>query len=351
MSKKAVLAIGVIIFLGIGFSWVRARKVKRERISIVKVKKKTLQKIVSASGKVKSEKEIELKFQTSGQLAWVGVKEGDWVKRGQAIAQLDTHELQKKLQKALKDYMKERWDFEQERENYGITTDNLDSYTLSNEVRRILEKNQFDLDKAVLDVELKDIALKYATLISPISGIVTHIDTPVSGVNITPATAVFTIADPSSVVFEANIDEVDIGQIKLGQKAIVTLDAYPKNKIETKVEKIGFSSTTTRGGGTAFPVKFTLPENKDLRFKLGMNGDVEIIVEEKKDALTVPSSSVRKRGGKYYVFAIQNGVVRKKEVKIGLETEEEIEILEGLSENEEVVAKNISKIKEGERVR
>ena len=89
---------------------------------------------------------------------------------------LDTRELQKKLQKALKDYMKERWDFEQERENYGITTDNLDSYTLSNEVRRILEKNQFDLDKAVLDVELKDIALKYATLISPISGIVTHID-------------------------------------------------------------------------------------------------------------------------------------------------------------------------------
>lgn len=321
------------------------------RLKTTKVEKEDLRGTVSAAGKIEAEKEIHLKFQTSGRLAWVGVSEGDWVKRGQAIAQLDTRELEKKLQKALKDYLKERWDFEQERENYGITSDNLDSYFLANEVRRILEKNQFDLEKAVLEVELRDIALRYATLVSPIAGIVTHIDTPVAGVNITPATAVFTIIDPSSLVFKAKFDEIDIGQVKEGQKAFISLDAYPQERIESKVEKIAFSSTTTRGGGTAFLAKFSLPENKDLKFRVGMNGDVEVVLWEKKDVLTVPSEAIVKRRERYYLFVLREGVVRRQEIKIGRQTEAKTEVLEGVKEGERIVVGNLSKIKEGTRIR
>ena len=329
----------------------KIRSRNKEPVATTKVKRKTIQKVISASGKIKSEKEIELKFQTSGKLAWVGVKEGDFVKQWQAIASLDKRELEKKLEKSLHDYTKERWDFEQEREDYDVSADNLDRYTLSNEARRILEKNQFDLEKAVLDTELKDIALKYATLVTPISGIVTRVDTPVAGINITPAKAVFVVAAPNEVVFEANIDEVDISQIKKGQKVVLSLDAHPEEEIGSRVEKISFTATTTRGGGTAFTVQASLPENQNLRFKLGMNGDAEILLQEKENVLVVPSETIMKKGKKYYVFVVKNGVARKQTVKIGLETETETEILDGVLEKEEVIAKNLSKIEEGEKVK
>lgn len=323
---------------------------KKTEYTLATVKRGHLINKLSASGTAKAEKEVNLKFQTSGKLAWVGVKEGDFVEQWQVVAQLDLEELEKTLQKYLRDYSKERWDFEQEREDYGVNTDNLDRYTLTNEVRRILEKNQFDLDKAVLDVEIKEIALKYATLVSPISGIVTQIDTPIPGVNITPATATFAIVDPQSVYFSANIDEIDIDKVHLHQKTKISLDSFPDQEFESEVAKINFASVKTSGGGTAFPVKIPLPENQDLRFKVGMNGDLEIILEEKEDALFVPSSSVIERKEIKYLWLVENDRAKKKEVKTGLETEEETEILEGVKEGEKVIAKDVSKIKEGERV-
>lgn len=350
-KKRLPFLIGIFLLIAIVAGIFILKRRSKEEFKTTKVIKKDLVKAISASGKIKSEKEIDLKFQTSGKLTWVGVKEGDQVKKWQAIASLDKRELEKTLKKELVDYMNERWNFEQDRDTYDITTDDLDRYTLTNAVRRILEKAQFDLNRDVLDVEIANIVLELATLVTPIDGIVTHIDVPVSGVNITPAKAIFTVADPDEVIFEANVDEVDIGQIKEGQETILTLDAYLEETIESKVIQVGFEAITTRGGGTAFPVKIQLPENKNLGFKLGMNGDLEIILDKKENALVVPASSIMKRKEKYYVFVVKNGVAKKQEVKIGLETETETEIRQGLNEKDEVISEKLSQVKDGQRIK
>lgn len=320
-------------------------------VTLTTVKKEDLVKKISASGKIKANQEVELRFQTSGRLAWVGVKEGDLVKKWQAIASLDTRELERDFQKALRDYSKERWDFEQEREDQNVTTDNLDQHTLTNEVRRILEKNQFDLEKAIMDVEIKEIALKYATLITPISGIVTEIDSPIAGVNITPARASFTIANPNSVYFSADIDEVDISGIRTGQSAVIVLDSFPEEEFESQVSQVGFNAKTTSGGGTAFEVKFPLPENLNQKFKLGMNGDVEIFLRKKTDVLTVPIAAIMEREEKTYVWLVEKGRAKKTEVEIGALSDQKAEITKGLKEGDKIIAKGISKIKEGEKIR
>ncbi|PIU33022.1 hypothetical protein COT04_02275, partial [Candidatus Shapirobacteria bacterium CG07_land_8_20_14_0_80_39_12] len=205
---KVLTAIILAIFI-IAVGWPTTKKVTakpEQNYETAKVQKEDLTDTVSASGTVQAENQVDLKFQTSGLLTWVGVKEGDQVKKWQAIASLDKRELEKNLLKTLRDYNKKRWDFEEiNRVTYKdqIVTDTL---------KRILEKNQFDLDKAVADVEIKDLAIKLATISSPIEGIVTHIDTPVAGINITPATAVFSIANPDKMKFVANVDEADIGK-------------------------------------------------------------------------------------------------------------------------------------------
>ncbi len=338
--KLAAFLIGLVLLIALSVIPRRINSYLQgpaEQYETTKVRKEDLLQTISASGEIEAENQVTLKFQTSGLLAWVGVKEGDWVEKWQAIASLDKRQLENTLKKELNDYMNERWDFEQGREDYNVSTGPLEKYTLTNEVRRILEKAQFDLNNSVIDVEIADLTKKWATLISPIAGIVTNIEEPIAGVNITPATAEFIIADPSEMKFVANVDESDISEIREGQKVIISLDAYPEEELEGEVVKIGFAAITTSGGGTAFTVEILLPTNVDQRFKVGMNGDVEIILASREEVLTLPLEAVKTKEGQTYVQIIEGREIKEVTVKTGLSSETRIEIMEGLTENQVVI--------------
>lgn len=336
IKRHKILTVVILAIFIIAVGWPTTKKVTarpEQSYETAKVQKEDLTDIVSASGTIEAENQVDLKFQTSGLLTWVGVKEGDQVKKWQAIASLDKRELEKNLLKTLRDYSSERNDFE---ESSQVT---YKDEILTNTVRRILEKNQFDLDKAVADVEIKDLAIKFSTLSSPIAGIVTHIDTPVAGVNITPATAVFTIANPDKMKFVANVDEADIGKVKVGQKITLILDAYSEQEIEGEVGQVAFASVATKGGGTAYPIDIYLPENKDLQFKVGMNGDLDIIISGVKDILTIPSETITEKDGKKFVQVVKGRQIKEVEVETGLTTDIKTQITQGLSEGETIIVR------------
>lgn len=326
--------LALVILLGITIPLRVKATVKKNQPQTVKVGKENLRLSVSATGVIQSENQVDLKFQTSGLLSWVGVKEGDTVKKWQAVASLDKRQLKKTLEKEMQSYLEERWDFEQTQEDYEETKTNV---LITDKIQRILDKSQFGLNKAVLDYEITNLTVELATIYSPIEGIVTKVEAPIAGVNITPATAGFTIADPKKMKFTTNIDEVDISKIKVNQKVLITLDAYPEEEFNGTVTKVGFASVTTKGGGTAFPVEISLPENQDLRFMVGMNGDVEIISEEKEEVLTVPNQALYQKNNRDFVKILENNKVKEIEVKKGLETDTKTEILEGLLEDQKVI--------------
>lgn len=338
----------IIIFLIIlGISLLLITKVKaiktKNGFTTTTVVRKDLSQIISASGRVKADEELTLKFQTSGQLTWVGVKKGDYVQKWQTIASLDLNELQKKLKQELIDYLNERWDLEQTRADYQDKS--YDAATLET-IRRTKDQAQFDMDRTVLDVEISDIALKYATLITPIEGIITKIDTPYAGVNVTPTTAEFVVSNPNKLVFGANVDETDIGKIKVGQTAKLTFDAYPDEYFEAPIEQIEFTPTLTSGGGTAYAVKFLLPPNPLEKFKLGMNGDAEILTSHKENILIIPTSALREENNEQFIWVLDNEKPVKKLVKTGLNNEEEVEILEGVGAGEQVITSGFKNLKE-----
>ena len=332
---------GLIILILFGSGWLGYQKFGPKKLTdqyeLATVTRQNLTKTVVASGKIKSQSQADLKFPTSGLLAWVNVKEGDSVRKWQAIAGLDVRELQKNLDKSLRDYSKERNDFEEDRlVTYG------EGVNLTNTIKRILEKNQWDLDKAVLDVELKDLALKYSALVTPIAGIITHIDVPLAGVNITPATAVFTVADPDHLEFEAIIDEVDIGLISLGQAGQLVLDAYPDEPINLTVDSIDFNSSLDSSGSTVFLVKFQLENNPNQKFKLGMNGEITITVAEKDNVLAVPLSAILENGTSTVQLVKDNTSINQT-VTLGITTDDLVEITSGLTENQTIVVSKKSK--------
>lgn len=342
IKKHKWWSIGIGVFLIIS-----ALILPRRIISYVKgpagqyltaeVTREAIQQTISASGEIEAEDQVTLTFQTAGQLAWVGVKEGDLVKKGQAVASLDKRELQKDLKTELNDYMNERWNFEDDRDTYNVISDNLDDYTLTSHVRRILEKAQFDLNNSVIDVEIADLAIKLATIYSPINGIVTSIEAPIAGVNVTTTTADFIIAGSTEMKFVANVDEADVGLVRPGQTATIVLDAYLEEPIDGLVDQIAFAAVTTSGGGTAFPVNVPLPDNYDQRYKVGMNGDVEIVIQSAENSLTVPLEAVKETEEKVYVQIIEGRKVKEIPVKIGLESDSRVEILQGVEEGQMVI--------------
>ena len=188
------------------------------------VKKQDLVEELSLSGEVDAEEKVSLRFQTSGLLTWVGVKEGDYVKKYQVLASLDKKELQNSMSKLLNTYSKTRWDFEQAQDdNKNWQTNGMTDEARAS-VKRTLDKHQFDLNNSVLSVESQALAMKYANLWSPIEGVVTSIDAPVAGQNITPATATFEVINPKSIIFSAKADQTEVVSFSAGMKGVVSLD-------------------------------------------------------------------------------------------------------------------------------
>jgi len=224
-------------------------------------------------GKIKADRQVNLRFQTSGKLTWVGVEKGTRVKKGQPIAKLDTKELEKKFQKEMNDYLNERWDFEQTNDSYKYEKNH---NLITDEIKRILEKAQFDLNNSVIQTEIADLAIKYATIHSPIKGIVTNVDQPIAGINITPATAEFTITDPNSVYFELEADEEEVVSLKNKMTGKIILDAYPNQEFNSEIKDIDFTPMST-SGSASYAVHCLLPENSNLRFRVGMSGEMEFL--------------------------------------------------------------------------
>ncbi len=312
----------------------RSAQAKAKEGKTYTVKKQDLTELLSLSGEIDAKQKADVKFQTSGLLTWVGVKEGDYVKKYQALAALDKRELQNSMAQYLNNYMKERWDFEQgiddnkDWETRGMTDAARDA------VKRTLQKNQFDLNNSVLTVESKDLAMKFATIFAPFEGIVTSIDVPVPGTNITPAGASFAIVNPKSLFFSATADQTEVPSFRPGMTGKIILDSFPEIEFAATVDTIGFIPKTGESG-TVYELKINFdPTEATASMKMGMTGDVNFTLREVKNILAVPEAYIKKSNGKTFVNKMISEKVSEIEVKTGVTIDGMVEIKEGLNEND-----------------
>jgi RND family efflux transporter MFP subunit len=337
--KWLLLLLAAVVGVAVWINRTQTQKITAG-ITTKTVTRRDFAKTLSSSGKTKADVSVELKFQASGKLTWVGVKEGASVSAYQTLATLDSREVQKNLEKALRDYSSQRNDYEQ---TWRVTYDGKKPNDAFNDtVRRVLEKNQWDLEKSVLDVELKHLAVEFASLVTPIAGIVTRIDTPVAGVNITPATAVFAVADPTSLVFEATVDETDVGSLSVGQKATITLDAFPEATYAGTIRYISYISQQSSGGATVFPVKISFDNPEKLR--IGLNGDITIVTDREAGVLTVPTEAIREENGDTYVYKKIGTSYKKTAITTGKKNEDDVIVTDGISEGDIIVTKGFTNI-------
>lgn len=329
LNRKRIAIIAIIIIGLIVLQWQSISKSNSTKEKVA-VSQGTLEEKMTISGAIDAEEKVTLHFQTGGRLTWVGVKEGDFVKKYQTIASLDQREVKKNLEKKLSDYLKTRWDLDQAKK------DTYKDQIISDPIKRIIDKYQFDLNKAVLDVELQDLSNEYANLWTPIEGIVTKVGSPYSGVNITPSTAEFEIVNPKTIYFAATADQTEVTRLIKDMVGELILDAYPNTSISGTIKDISFIPKTGETS-TVYEVKFVFDnDNSNYKYRISMAGDLSFVVQKKENVLYIPNKFIKNLNGKKYLTVKRNSKDIKIEVETGMETDTETEITSGISADETV---------------
>ena len=318
--KKRSLVLGVILIILI-FTLIPRNG---PNVLTEKVERKNISKTVSVTGDVSANNTVNLTFQTGETLAWVGVNEGDTVVAGQAIASINQTRLQATLRQAQQDFVAAQAASQQYYDDHNNDTES-DSEKVQRTAIDAAQNKAYD---QLLKVQY-DIA--HSTIYSPINGIVTRIDARTPGVNVTPSTT-FSVTDPTSLYFKMEVDEADIGKVFAGQKVNISFDAFPETNVQLDIDKIDFVSHKTSSGGNAFYVN--APISKFENYRVGMSGNADIIIDEKKDVISIPLSSIFDDN---YVYIEKNGKFEKRKVSLGLQSDTDSEVISGLSEGEYVV--------------
>jgi HlyD family secretion protein len=195
---------------------------------------------------------------------------------------------------------------------------------------------QVAVDQARASLELAQLQLEDATMVAPFSGTVGLVGAQ-RNEQVGPGVPIVTLIDPSSFHVDVRVDEVDVGQVEVGQGVRSTLDAFPDEELLGQVEYI--SPVASMELGTASYLVRASFDPHAVPVRSGMTANIAIVTQRKEDVLLVPSRaiSIDREEGLFFAGKLVNGEIERADVEIGLQDESLSEVLSGLQEGDQVV--------------
>ena len=187
--------------------------------------------------------------------------------------------------------------------------------------------------------------LKNTQVTAPISGKVTSIAVS-SGEMVSPSVPLLSIIDVNRIFVKVGISEKDISKIKEGQTVDLKIDAFPEEKFLGEVVSKGVAVDQI---SKTLEVKIEILQ-PEVDIPVGVFARGDILVKTNQDALIIPSSALTRKKDGIYIYVIEEGIARQKEVVLGIIQDERVEILEGLSEEEEIVVLGNQELEDGLKV-
>jgi RND family efflux transporter MFP subunit len=288
-------------------------------VDVAKVEIKTIEETVTYSGTLEAAKSAFVGPELSMKIKNLLVKEGDVVKKGQLLAVMDSTQL--KQAEAQFDMAKKNYDRMKSLKNAGS-----------------VDKQTFDqIESAFKTAQSGYQFVKNNTQITaPFDGIVT-LRTKQEGESYSamlPSAygdpALFRIVDLDVLKMNLNISDVDINKVKKGQKAYIYVDSEPGQAF---IGKVSFVSPEADMMSGTFPCEIII-ENKDHTLKPNQYAVTDIVIKVSDNAYVIPKDALIDEG---IVFVVKNSVASRKNIKIGLSNENEIEVTDGLEAGDLVV--------------
>jgi HlyD family secretion protein len=385
-KKTKILIAGSIVALsGAGFAFTR-RGPKPTEVEVATVGREDLQAKVTANGKVQARKKVDISATIAGQITHLAVKEGDPVRKGQFLLQIDAtnpranarssefsmEALRQDQQSARANLEQARADLKRAEENHasriisdadmerartGVAT----AQAISDAASRRIEQAQATLEGA------RDTLAK-TTVRSPIDGVVTakrveEGEVAVIGIQNSPGTVLLQVSDMSSVETELEVDETSVPSLSLGQEARIRIDAYPNQTFQGEVTEVGGSPILPAAGANQNAIKFlvkVLIKDPPAGVKPGLSVQADILTGFRPQALVVPIQAlvIRDREKKpgdaatgtpkdeEGVFLLENGKARFQPLKTGLLGELTLEVVSGLAGGETLIVGPFKSLRE-----
>jgi len=377
--KRWWIAAGVVVLGGVG-AWIAThRGPKPTLVQIATVGREDLQAKVSANGRVQAKKKVDISATIAGQITKLAVEEGDRVRKGQFLLQIDAvspraaarsseasmQALMREVDSARATQAQARLDLQRAEDNYraGIIPEaDLDrartALATADASTRAVERRT---EQARASLEGARDTLSKTTVLAPMDGVVTakrveEGEVAVIGVLNQPGTVLLTISDMSVVETEMEVDETSIPSVKLGQEARIRIDAYPNRTFTGEVTEVGSSPIVRTGAvqqneAIKFLVKIEIKDPPE-GIKPGLSVQADILTGFRGQALVVPLQALvvrdieRKPGetpkpgerrDEEGVYLMEDGKARFQPLKTGLLGELSIEVLDGLKGGETLI--------------
>jgi HlyD family secretion protein len=371
----AVATVAVAILAVLGLVAARSGGKPIDPSKLAAVEKGNLARSVVATGKIQPLTKVEIKSKASGIVKRLFVDYGDRVEEGQVLAELDREQLEAAVREARANLIAAQASYERNRieaegpdlpflkssleRSRKLYADGLIAPSILEDADKAFQmglnkqtaaKSQAavaraEVEKARASLERFETDLKYATITSPMDGLVLSRDVEVgdavSSILVlgSQATLVMRLGDVSEVYVLGKVDEADIGKVFLGQRARIVVESFKDKSFEGKVTKIS-PLGVEKDNVTTFEVRVSI-QNPGGELKANMTANAEVILEEKKNVLMVPESAVvydkdRKPSLEVPDPKADNGR-RKVAVKLGISNGVKTEVADGLKEGDKVV--------------
>lgn len=344
-GKIIAILIVIIIAIGTGYKYYvqKQEEEKKPMVQTAQVKYMSMKSIVSATGTIKPVESVEVSSKITARVKQVLVKENDTVTQGQTVALLDGK------------------DYETQKEQAEFTLQNAKTiydrtyylYNIGAKSKEDLDNAQYNYDTAQSKLEEAESNLSETVIVSPMDGVV--IGEPVTDGTMavqgnSNPTVIMRIADLSRKQIFAKVDETDIGNVRVGQKATFTVDAYNGKTFTATVSKISQTdmdnswnisnssgnSSSTSAAVIYYSVTLDVDDPEGLLMP-SMTARVDIETANKDNALAVPLSALKTdKQGTYVIVIKGDGTTENRYVETGIYGDEFVEIISGLSESEKV---------------
>jgi len=321
-KKIAVAAAVAVLIAAVVVVNLKFERKKKVTVQTEKIEHRRLKSVVTASGKIKPKKQVNISASTIGKVTKLAVAEGDLVAEGQFLLQIDPAPLAEEVS-ALKASIAMA--------NAGLAQSRASLEQARLELRRLTELKKSDLatdqdiDRARTSVQVETARsqagereierleanlrsahhmLSQVTFSAPLAGLITVMnieegENVVTGTMNNPGTVLMTIADLSEIEAEIDVDETDVVGIQIGQPATVSIDAFPGRKFKAEVVKVGNSAVAATGVSatdqtTNFRVTLALRETvPGIKPALSCSADITTAVRERVLAIPIQSMTIR----------------------------------------------------------
>jgi HlyD family secretion protein len=408
MSKRGKVLIGLggaVLLVGLIVMSASAKRERGIEVRFEKVGRRDLVAAVTASGKIQPKSKVDVSPDITGRITQIVVHEGDLVVKGQFLLQIDPTIYQAGLQRAEANYASAQASLVQSIASRDQASRALDrtkqlkqqdpnlvsneqmeqAQTAFNVAEAVANSAQHQVDQARAGMREARDQLAKTRIVAPMTGRVTRLaveegEMAIPGNFSRDVGLLLTVSDLSVIQTKVNVDETDVVRIHLGDSVEVSIDAFPDTAFVGRVTKIANSAllaqTVSPGGSNDravdYEVEITL-ENPPSDVRPDLSATARIITDTRTKALSIPiialtvrentplttesrrdTAQVGKKKESEGVFIVANGKASFRAVKVGIAGDEYFEVLEGVTENEEIVAgpyQSIRDLKDGTAVR